>query len=109
VQFLAGNIIGSPAATAMMSFYERVLPDIITRRAFSMRNPGVNGPRILEAIRTGDTAMQRMANMVLATEAAAKRNLSEDLRGSLRRIGAPRESLLPPQNKASGQFGDLLV
>ena len=55
-----------------------------------MRNPTVNGPYILEAIRRGDTAVQRMANMVLATEAAAKRNLSEDLRERLKGIAAPR-------------------
>jgi hypothetical protein len=40
------------------------------------------------AIRKGETAMQRMANMVLATEAAARRGLGHNLRERLSRTAA---------------------
>jgi hypothetical protein len=73
-----------------MSFYERVWPEMLHGRAFSMRSPATNGPLILEAMRKGETAMQRMANMVLATKAAAKRSLSNDLRERLSLIAAKR-------------------
>ena len=52
---------------ALMTFYERIWPEILANRTFSMRSPLTNGPIILAAIRKGETAMQRMANMVLAT------------------------------------------
>ncbi len=82
-QFLEDSAIARPAAEALMSFYERVWPEILRDRAFSMRSPVTNGPIILSAVRKGETAMQRMANMVLATEAAARRGLSHDLRERL--------------------------
>jgi hypothetical protein len=80
-----------------MSFYERVWPEILRDRAFSMRSPVTNGPIILAAVRKGETAMQRMANMVLATEAAARRSLSDDLRVRLSAAAAKRAK---PQGEA---------
>jgi hypothetical protein len=74
----------------MMSFYEKIWPDILEKRSFSMRGPATNGPYILEAMREGDTAMQRLANMALATEAAVKRNLPNDLRERIAKIAAKR-------------------
>ena len=73
-----------------MSFYERIWSEILEERAFSMRSPTTNGPIILEAMRKGKTAMQRMANMALATEAAVKRSLSTDLRERLSKIASKR-------------------
>ena len=90
VQLLEDSVLGPAAAEALMSFYERVWPEILQERAFSMRSPTTNGPIILAAMRKGETAMQRMANMVLATQAAAKRHLSNDLRERLSKIAAKR-------------------
>jgi hypothetical protein len=90
LQLLENSVLAPAAAEALMSFYERVWPEILQGRAFSMRGPATNGPIILEAMRKGGTAMQRMANMVLATEAAAKRGLSNDLRERFSKIGAKR-------------------
>lgn len=87
---LENSALAPPAATAMMSFYEKVWPDIIEKRGFSMRSPATNGPYISEAMRKGDTAMQRLANMALATEAAVKRNLPNDLRERIAKIAAKR-------------------
>jgi hypothetical protein len=90
LQLLENSVLAPAAAEALMSFYEGVWPEILQERAFSMRSPGTNGPIILEAMRKGETAMQRMANMVLATEAAAKRGLGNDLRERLSRIAGKR-------------------
>jgi hypothetical protein len=38
----------------------------------------------------GETAMQRMANMILATEAAARPSLSDNLRDQIAKIAAKR-------------------
>jgi hypothetical protein len=82
-----------------MLFYGRVWPEILHGRAFSMRSPATNGPIILGAMRKGETAMQRMANMVLATEAAAKRGLTNHLRERLSKIAAKR---LKPEARSEG-------
>jgi hypothetical protein len=84
------SVLAPPAAEALMSFYERIWSEILEERAFSMRSPTTNGPIILEAMRKGKTAMQRMANMALATEAAVKRSLSTDLRERLSKIASKR-------------------
>jgi tetratricopeptide (TPR) repeat protein len=89
-QFLEESAIARPAAAALMSFYERVWLEILRDRAFSMRSPLTNGPIILAAIRKGETAKQRMANMVLATEAAARRGLSDNLRDQFSKAAAKR-------------------
>jgi len=90
LQFIEGSPFASTVSEAMMSFYEIVWPEIITKRAFSMRSPATNGPYVLEAIVKGETAMQRMANMALATEATARRNLSADIRERIAKIAAKR-------------------
>jgi len=100
-QFLEDSAIARPAAEALMAFYERVWPEILRDRAFSMRSPATNGPIILSAIRKGETAMQRMANMVLATEAAARRGLSHDLRERLSKIVAKRSKSQVVSEEAS--------
>jgi hypothetical protein len=73
-----------------MAYYEQLWLEIIDKRPFSMRGPATNGPIILAALAKGDTAMQRMANMVLATEAAARRSLSDGLRDLIAKIAAKR-------------------
>ena len=101
-QFLEDSAIARPAAEALMSFYERVWPEILRDRAFSMRSPVTNGPIILAAIRKGETAKQRMANMVLATEAAARRGLSDNLRDRLSRAAAKRSRSNVTSEELSG-------
>jgi hypothetical protein len=90
LQVLGGSVLASAVAEALMFFYERIWPEILEQRAFSMSSPRTNGPTILNAMKKGDTALQRMASMVLATEAAAKRRLSNDLRERLSNIAAKR-------------------
>jgi hypothetical protein len=95
LQFLDKNVLAPPAASALMAFYEQLWRDILEQRAFSMRGPSTNGPIILEAMRKGETSMQRMANMILATGAASKRSLSRDLRDRFSEIAAKRSKPIP--------------
>jgi tetratricopeptide (TPR) repeat protein len=88
LQLLENSALALAAAEALMPFYERVWREILQERTFSMRGPATNGPIILAAMRRGETAMQRLANMVLATEAAANRSLSNHLREQFSRIAA---------------------
>lgn len=88
LQFLERSVLAPPVAAALMTFYEQLWPEILEQRTFSMRGPGTNGPIILAAMRKGRTAMQRMASMVLATEAASKHSLARDLRDRLSKIAA---------------------
>lgn len=90
LQFLEKSVLAPPTAAALMAFYEQLWPEILEKRTFSMRGPSTNGPIILEAMRKGETAMQRMASMVLATEAASKHSLGHDLRDRLSKIAAKR-------------------
>lgn len=89
-QFLENSPLAPAVASALMTFYERRWPEILEKRTFSMRSPATNGPIIVEAMRKGETAMQRMANMVLATTAASKHSLSENLRDRLSKYAAKR-------------------
>jgi tetratricopeptide (TPR) repeat protein len=90
LQLLEASVLAPAVAEALMSFYERIWPEILEHRSFCMSSPRTNGPIILSAMKRGDTALQRMANMVLATEAAAKRRLSNELRERLAKISARR-------------------
>jgi tetratricopeptide (TPR) repeat protein len=93
LQFLEASVFAQTVSAALMLFYERIWSDILKDRTFSMRSPSTNGPIILESIRKGETAMQRMANMTLATAAASKHSLSHDLRNQLSQIAAKRSKL----------------
>ncbi len=104
LQLLENSPLAPPAAAAMMSFYEKVWPDIIEKRGFSMRSPATNGPYISEAMCKGDTAMQRMANMTVAMEAAVKRSLSTDLRERFAKIAAKRVELPLPAKEFNPQL-----
>ncbi len=98
IQFLDGGVFGETIASIMMVQYEKLWQDLLENRAFSMRSPRTNGPIILEAMRKGELAIQRMANMALATEAAAKAHLSDDLRNQLSKIAAKKIRPNPPQD-----------
>jgi tetratricopeptide (TPR) repeat protein len=90
LQFLEGSVLAGPVADALMKVYERLWPEILEKRTFSMISPSTNGPLIIEALRKGETAKQRMAHMVLAAEAAVKRNLNDDLRAKIKKISLPQ-------------------
>jgi hypothetical protein len=90
IQFLQNSTLAPPATGALMDYYEQLWLEILNKRTFSMRGPATNGPIILAALAKGDTAMQRMANMVLATEAAARPSLSDNLRDQIAKIAAKR-------------------
>jgi hypothetical protein len=90
IQFLQNGPLARPAADALMAYYEQLWLEILHKRTFSMRGPTTNGPIILAALAKGDTAMQRMANMILATEAAARPRLSDNLRDQIAKIAAKR-------------------
>jgi hypothetical protein len=90
LQLFDNSVLAPPAAEALISFYGRIWPEILEERTFSMRSPTTNGPIILEAIRRGKTALQRIAHMVLATEAAVKRSLNNDLRERFSKIATKR-------------------
>ena len=77
LQFLEGSVLAGPVAEALMKVYERLWPEILKKRTFSMISPSTNGPIIVEALRKGETAKQRMAHMVLAAEPAVNRNLED--------------------------------
>jgi len=83
VQFLENSFLASAVAAPVMAFYDRLWPDILRHRRFSMRGPDTNGPIILEAMRKGATAFERMVNMALASEAASRQRLSDGVRQQL--------------------------
>jgi hypothetical protein len=95
LQFLHGSVLAPPVAEWVMAEYERMWPDILKNRSFSLRSPTTNGPIIQEAMRKGQTAKQRMANMVLAMEAASSRRLSDALRSQFAKAAMPREKPEP--------------
>lgn len=90
LMLLENSVFAPVAAKPLLAMFERVWSEILQDRTFSMRAPSVNGPLILEALRKGDTALQRLANMVLAAEAAVKRGLSDDLRSQIGKLAAKK-------------------
>jgi len=95
LQFLEGSVLAAPVAERMMDVYERMWPDILENRSFSLRSPTTNGLIVQEAMHKGQTAKQRMANMVLAMEAASRRQLSDTLRQQFAKAAAPQEKPEP--------------
>ena len=98
-QLLESSTLASPVASILMASYERLWPEILEKRTFSMRSPTTNGPIILAAMRKGETSMQRMAHMILATAAASKYSLSRDLRDRLSTFVAKRFKPDPAQGE----------
>jgi hypothetical protein len=90
IMLLENSVLTPVVAEPLVAMFDRVWSEILQHRTFSMRAPSVNGPLILEALRKGDTALQRLANMTLATEAAVRRGLSDDLRSWLGKIAAKK-------------------
>lgn len=98
-QLLESSTLAFPVASILMASYERLWPEILEKRTFSMRSPTTNGPIILAAMRKGETSMQRMAHMILATAAASKYSLSRDLRDRLSTFVAKRFKPDPTQGE----------
>jgi len=95
LQLLEGSVLAAPVAERMMEVYVRMWSDILEHRSFSLRSPTTNGPIVQDAMHKGQTAKQRMANMVLALEATSGRHLSDALRDQFAKAAAPREKPEP--------------
>ncbi len=95
VQLLGNHIAGDTAAVPITSYFTHVWKDILTNRPFSVRSPAVIGPMVLEAATQGATPRAQLANMSLASEAAVRDSLSDDLRARIRALANP-----PPQKPA---------
>lgn len=86
IQLLASHTLGGTVAKPLLSYFRCIWQEIVTERAFSMRDPVSNGPSILAAFDKGETEIARLANVVLASAYAVRVRLSEDLRATIRGI-----------------------
>jgi hypothetical protein len=96
LQFLEGSVLSETTALSVVTFFESQWRDIVANRTFSMRDPSINGPNILAACRKGLTAMARLANLALASEAAVSRKLSPELRERFTRLANKAARGAPP-------------
>lgn len=79
-QLLSNHLIGETLAVPVVAYFSKIWREILTDRTFSVRSPVTNGPLILAAVSKGETARARLANLVLATHAAVRERLSDELR-----------------------------
>ena len=94
VQFLSAHPLGETAAGPIVEYFAQVWRDILANRTFSVRNPVVTGPFILKALSKGVGNRARLANIVLASEAAVRAHLSDELRTQIRAMTEPKRTLL---------------
>jgi hypothetical protein len=94
VQLLSGNVLGETAAGPIVKYFSQIWRDILVERAFSVRNPTVNGQIILSSAVKGTTNRAKLANLVLASEAAVRGRLSDELRASIRKMADPQKTSL---------------
>jgi len=94
VQFLSSHPLGEMAGTPVVQYFARVWRDILANRTFSVRNPAATGPFILSALSKGDSSRAKLANIVLASEAAVRAHLSDELRTKIREITQPKKTPL---------------
>jgi tetratricopeptide (TPR) repeat protein len=94
VQFLSAHPLGKTAAGPVVGYFAQVWRDILENRTFSVRNPVVTGPYILKALSRGDGNLARLANIVLASEAAVRARLSDELRTQIRAKAELKRTLL---------------
>jgi hypothetical protein len=91
VQLLSGHVLGEIAAGPIFEYFAKVWRDILANRSFSVRNPVATGPFILGALSKDATNRAKLANLVLASEAAVRAHLSDDLRANIRAMAEPNE------------------
>jgi hypothetical protein len=95
IQLLSNHIFGETAAGPIFEYFAGVWRDILSERTFSVRNPAATSPFILTAaLSKGPTSRAKLANLVLASEAAVRRHLSDELRASIRELSEPRRTPL---------------
>jgi len=78
IQFLSADPLGEIAAGPVVGYLAQVWRDILADQTFSVRNPVVTGPFILKAPSRGVGSRARLANIVLASEAAVRAHLSDE-------------------------------
>jgi len=97
IQLLSNHALGETAAGPIAAYFSQVWRDILAGRAFSVLNPAVSGPLILAALSEGASNRAKLAKLVLASEAAVRANLSDELRATIRAVAEakklPLESL----------------
>jgi hypothetical protein len=102
VQFLSDHPLGEAAAGPAVQFFAQVWRDILANRTFSVRNPIATGPFILSALSKGTSNCSKLANIVLASEAAVRPHLSNELRAKIRAMTEPKRTPLIDLQAASG-------
>lgn len=80
--------LGDVAAVKVYTYFSGVWRGILTHRRFSMRTPAVTEPAILESLSLGGPYLQRLARLILASEAAVTTRLPDDLRATVRRAAS---------------------
>jgi hypothetical protein len=86
IQLLSGHVLGEAAAGPIFEYFAQVWRDILANRTFSVRNPAATAPFILASFSKGATNRAKLAYLVLASEAAVRRHLSDDLRAKLHEL-----------------------
>jgi hypothetical protein len=94
LQLLSSHVLGETAAGPIADYFSHVWRDILAKRAFSVRNPGTSGPLILAALSKGASNCAKLANLVLASEAAVRTHLSDELKATIRAIAEPKKTPL---------------
>jgi hypothetical protein len=95
VQLLSSHILGETAAGPVFEYFADVWRDILSNRTFSVRNPAATSPFILAAaLSKRPSNRAKLAELVLASEAAVRPHLSDDLRGRIRALTEERRTPL---------------
>jgi hypothetical protein len=94
IQLLARHVLGETAAGPIVGFFSQVWRDVLANRTFSVRSPAATGPFILAALFKGASNRAKLAHLVLASEAAVRARLSDELRASIREIAEPKRTPL---------------
>jgi hypothetical protein len=94
IQLLNGHVLGETAAGPIFEYFAHVWRDLLANRAFLVRGPAANGPSILTALSMDGSNCAKLAHLVLASEAAERPQLSDELRAKIRGITERRRTPL---------------
>ena len=94
VQLVANHVLGEVTAGPIFNYFADVWRDILANRTFSVRNPAATSTFILAALSQGETNRAKLANLVLASEAAVRARLSDDLRTKIRTLTETKRKAL---------------
>jgi tetratricopeptide (TPR) repeat protein len=86
IQLLNGHVLGETAAGPIFEYFAQVWRDLVSNRAFLVRSPAANGPSILAALSMEGTNRAKLAHLVLASAAAVRSQLSNELREMIRKM-----------------------